>query len=123
PGMPPLLEKDNVYAAARANKMSDAVKGVPDRVYVPNSGSNTVDVIDPKTFKIIGHFAVGREPQHVVPSYDLKTLWVASDLGDSLTHIDPATGSKLHTLSVIDPYDLYITPDSNFAMLLAQRKR
>ena len=52
---------------------------------MPNSGSNTVDVIDPQTFKIIDHFAVGKQPQHVVPSYDLKTLWVLNDLGDSVT--------------------------------------
>ena len=40
-------------------------------------------MIDPKTFKIIDHFEVGRQPQHVTPSYDLKTLWVLNDLGDS----------------------------------------
>ena len=123
PGMPPLLEHDNVYAADRANKMSDSVRGFPDRVYVPNSGSNTVDVIDPATFKIVDHFAVGRQPQHVVPSYDLKTLWVANDLGDSLTHIDPATGRKLETLKVLDPYNMYYTPDGKFAVVVAERLR
>ena len=123
PGMPPLLERDNIYAADRANKMSDNVRGFPNLIYVPNSGSNTVDVIDPKTFKIINHFAVGREPQHVVPSYDLKTLWVASDLGDSLTRIDPATGQKLETVPVMDPYNMYYTPDGKFALVVAERLR
>jgi YVTN family beta-propeller protein len=123
PGMPPLLEHDNVYAANRADKMSDSVRGFPNLIYVPNSGSNTVDVIDPATFKIIDHFAVGREPQHVVPSYDLKTLWVASDLGDSLTHIDPATGKKLETIKVLDPYNMYYTPDGKFAIVVAERLR
>jgi YVTN family beta-propeller protein len=123
PGMPPLVERDNVYAADRANKLSDSVRGFPDLIYVPNSGSNTVDVIDPKTFKIINHFAVGREPQHVVPSYDLKTLWVASDLGDSLTRIDPATGKKLETVPVMDPYNMYYTPDGKFALVVAERLR
>jgi YVTN family beta-propeller protein len=56
---------------------------------VPNSGSNTVDVIDPATFQIVGHFSVGKQPQHVTPSYDLKTLWVNNDQGNSLTPIDP----------------------------------
>ena len=45
------------------------MKDYPSRVYVPNSGSNTVDVIDPATYKIIDHFRVGRQPQHVTPSY------------------------------------------------------
>ena len=35
-------------------------QGLPPRVYVPNSESNTVDVIDPRTYKVIDHFAVGR---------------------------------------------------------------
>ena len=48
-------------------------------VYVPNSGSNTVDVIDPTTYKIVEHFTVGGLPQHVVPAYDLKTLYVTND--------------------------------------------
>jgi YVTN family beta-propeller protein len=90
-------------------------------VYVPNSGDNTVDVIDPKTFKIIDHFAVGREPQHVTPSYDLKSLWVLSDLGDSVTHIDPSTGKKGETMHVDDPYNMYYTPDGKFAIVVAER--
>ena len=121
--MPPLLDPHNVYAANQPDKMSEAVRGFPDRVYVPNSGSNTVDVIDPRTFKIIGHFDVGREPQHVVPSYDLKTLWVASDLGDSLTHINPATGEKLETVKVMDPYNMYYTPDGKFAIVVAEAEK
>ena len=103
--------------------MSDAVKAFPDRVYVPNSGDNAVDVIDPHTFTIIDHFAVGMQPQHVVPSYDLKTLWVVNDLDDSLTRIDPATGRKLGTVKVEDPYNLYYTPDGRHAIVVAERLR
>src|SRR5437867_2444684 len=83
PGMPPLVDPRNVYAAVRPGNLSQVVSGFPERVYVPNSGSDTVDVIDPQTFKIIDHFAVGKQPQHVVPSYDLKTLWVLNDQGNS----------------------------------------
>jgi YVTN family beta-propeller protein len=68
PGMPPLIEPRDVYAAARPGNLSPVVKGFPERIYVPNSGRNTVDVIDPHTFKIVDHFAVGRQPQHVTPS-------------------------------------------------------
>src|SRR5712692_734527 len=87
PGMPPLLDPQDVYAANRPGNLSSAVRGFPERIYVPNSGRNTVDVIDPHTFKIIDHFTVGTQPQHVVPSYDLKTLWVLNDLNDTLTRI------------------------------------
>src|SRR3954468_10489316 len=123
PGMPPLVDKNDVYAGARAGNVSPVVKGFPDRVYVPNSGSNTIDVIDPHTCKIINHFDVGKQPQHVVPSYDLKTLWVLNDLGDSLTKIDPATGEKKETIPVVDPYNMYYTPDGKYAIVVAEAKR
>jgi YVTN family beta-propeller protein len=96
------------------------VQDDPSRIYVPNSGSNTVDVIDPATFKIIEHFPVGKQPQHVVPSYDLKRLWVLNDLGDSLTAIDPKTGQKGETIPVQDPYNMYYTPDGKYAIVVAE---
>ena len=123
PGMPPPLDARDVYAAGRPGNVSPSVRDFPDRVYVPNSGHNTVDVIDPHTFKIVDHFDVGREPQHITPSYDLKTLWVLSDLGDSLTRIDPATGRKLDTVDVKDPYNMYYTPDGRYAIVVAERMR
>jgi YVTN family beta-propeller protein len=120
-GMPPLLDPHDVYAATRPGQLSPAVTGFPERVYVPNSGGNTVDVIDPHTFKIIDQFPVGRQPQHITPSYDLKTLWVLNDLGDSLTRIDPATGHALNTIDVKDPYNMYYTPDGRYAIVVAER--
>src|SRR5262249_26630954 len=75
PGMPPILEPNDIYAADRPGNLSPVVKGFPNRVYVPNTESNTVTVIDPATYKVIETFRVGRLPQHVTPSYDLKTLW------------------------------------------------
>src|SRR5262245_60595976 len=123
PGMPPLLDPNDVYAGAHVGNISSAVKDFPARVYVPNSVSNTVDVIDPKTFKVIASFPVGKQPQHVVPSYDLKTLWVLNDLGDSLTKIDPATGEKKETIRVADPYNMYYTPDGKYSIVVAEAKR
>jgi len=75
-GVPPPLDPTDVYAADRPGMLSPVVRRFPSRVYVPNSESNTVSVIDPHTYKVIGQFPVGTLPQHVVPSYDLKTLWV-----------------------------------------------
>jgi len=121
PGMPPVVDPADIYSETRAGHLSPVVKGFPELVYVPNSGSGTVDVIDPHTFKIVNHFKVGRQPQHVTPSYDLKTLWVLSDLGDSLTEIDPATGKKGKTVKVKDPYNMYYTPDGKYAIVVAER--
>jgi YVTN family beta-propeller protein len=123
PGMPALLDPRDVYAAARPGQLSAPARGAVSRVYVPNSRSGSVDVIDPATYKIVDHFKVGREPQHVTPSYDLKTLWVLADKGDSLTRIDPVTGHAEQTMHVEDPYNMYYTPDGRFAIVVAERKR
>jgi YVTN family beta-propeller protein len=92
-------------------------------IYVPNAGSNTVDEIDPKTFAIVRHFAVGTLPQHVVPSYDLRTLWVTNDEGNSLTALNPVNGAPERTVPVLDPYNLYFTPDGRYAIVMAERMR
>jgi len=90
---------------------------------VPNSRSDTVDVIDPHTYKAVGYFRVGALPQHVTPSYDLKTLWVGNDLGNSLTPIDPRTGKPGRPVPVADPYNLYFTPDGRYAIVVAEARR
>jgi YVTN family beta-propeller protein len=114
---------NNIYSETGAGNLSAAVRNFPERIYVPNSGSNSVDVIDPKTFRVVDHFRVGRQPQHVTPSYDLKSLWVLNDLGDSLTRIDPKTGAKQETIPVKDPYNMYYTPDGKYAIVVAEREK
>jgi YVTN family beta-propeller protein len=123
PGMPAVDNPNDIYSADRPGKLSSVVKGFPSYVYVPNSKSNTVSIINPTTFKVIRSFPVGREPQHVVPSWDLKKLWVAQDLQDQLTLIDPATGKKGETIHVDDPYNLYYTPDGKYAIICAEREK
>ena len=120
-GVPPLLNPHDVYAADRPGMLAAAVRGFPARIYVPNSKSNTVSVIDPRTYKVIDQFPVGELPQHVTPSYDLKTLWVDNDQGNSLTPIDPATGRPGKPVPVTDPYNLYFTPDGRYAIVVAER--
>jgi DNA-binding beta-propeller fold protein YncE len=111
----------NVYAADRVGNFSPAVRHALPYVYVPNSSSGTVDVIDQRTFKVVEHFAVGALPQHVVPGWDLKTLYVTNDLGNTLTPINPNTGKPGHTIPVDDPYNMYFTPDGHNAIVVAER--
>ncbi|GAC1321057.1 MAG: hypothetical protein NVSMB25_14240 [Thermoleophilaceae bacterium] len=122
-GMPPPLDPSDAYAADRPGALSATVRGFPARVYVPNSESATVDVIDQRTFRIVDHFPTGALPQHVTPSYDLKTLWVDNDLGNTLTPIDPATGRRRRSVAVEDPYNLYFTPDGRYGIVVAERLR
>jgi YVTN family beta-propeller protein len=109
----------NVYAHDRVLS-SVAARALP-RIYVPNSQSNTVDVINPSTFKVVDQFAVGGLPQHVVPAWDLKTLYVTNDTGNSLTPINPRTGKPGREIGVADPYNMYFTPNGRFAIVVAER--
>ncbi|MCJ1680877.1 YncE family protein [Streptomyces sp. APSN-46.1] len=122
-GMPPLLDPHDVYAADRPNKLSPVVKDFPSRVYVPNTTSNTVSVIDPATYEVIDTIPVGVQPQHVVPSWDMKTLWVNNNRGHTLTPIDPATGEAGEPVEVHDPYNLYFTPNGKYAVVMASMDR
>jgi YVTN family beta-propeller protein len=114
------LAGEDIYAADRPNELSPVVRNFPSRVYVPNSESASVDVIDPATYKVVDHFKVGRLPQHIVPSYDLKTLYVLDDQGYALTRIDPATAKLEGSVPVDDPYNLYFTPDGSEAIVVAE---
>jgi DNA-binding beta-propeller fold protein YncE len=114
-------ETVNVYRADAAGAFSPQVHGDPALVYVPNSMSNTVDVISQRTLKIVGQFPTGELPQHVTPAWDLKTLYVDNDLGNTLTPIDPRTGRPGRPIPVEDPYNLYFTPDGRFAIVVAER--
>jgi DNA-binding beta-propeller fold protein YncE len=113
----------DVYAADRPGKLSPVVRHDPPRIYVPNSKSNTVDVIDQRSFRIVDHFATGALPQHVTPSWNLRRLWVTNDEGNSLTPINPRTGRHGKPVPVDDPYNLYFTPDGRYAIVVAERLR
>jgi len=123
PGMPPVLDPADVYAADRPGRLSPVVRDFPSRVYVPNTNSNTVSVIDPTTYRVIETIPVGVQPQHVVPSWDLRTLWVNNDRGNTLTPIDPRTGRAGKPVDVHDPYNLYFTPNGKYAIVMASLDR
>ena len=124
PGMPPVVDPGNLYGEAAASKLSAAAAGALPRVYVPNLRSNDVYVIDPATRTVVDRFRVGINPQHVVPSYDLRTLWVTNNAegrtDGSLTPIDPTTGKPGKAIPVDDPYNLYFTPDGRSAIVVAE---
>lgn len=113
----------NVYAATAPSDLSAVARRAKSLVYVPNSESDTVDVIDPRTYRVIRSFRTTATPQHVVPSWDLKTLWVNESSGSHLTAIDPTTGRPIRRVAVDDPYNLYFTPNGRSAFVMAERLR
>jgi len=124
PGMPAVVDPKNLYSEIRSDNLSPVVAKHLQRVYVPNRTSNDVWVIDPATLKVIDKFKVGINPQHVVPSWDLKTLWVNNNAegrpDGSVTPIDPLTGKPGKSVAVDDPYNMYFTPDGRSAIVVAE---
>ena len=112
----------NVYAHAGAGMLNAVTRRARPLVYVPNLGNNSVDVIDPKTYKIVNSFPVPAQPQHVVPSWDMTTLWVNDNKGNMLTPINPATGRPGRSVPVDDPYNLYFSPDGRHAIVMAEAR-
>jgi YVTN family beta-propeller protein len=127
PGMPPVVNAANLYSETAPGKLSPNVSGALERVYVPNRRSNDVYVIDPATMKVVDRFRVGVNPQHVVPSWDLKTLWVTNNAegrtDGTLTPIDPKTGKPGKDVVVDDPYNMYYTPDGKSAIVVAEARK
>ncbi|OGA03550.1 MAG: hypothetical protein A2W68_00280 [Betaproteobacteria bacterium RIFCSPLOWO2_02_64_14] len=127
PGMPSVVDPSNLYSETAAGKVRPDVARALQRVYVPNRRSNDISVIDPETMKVVDRFAVGFNPQHVVPSWDLKTLWVTNNAerrtDGSLTPIDPITGKPGKSIEVDDPYNMYFTPDGRSAIIVAEARK
>jgi YVTN family beta-propeller protein len=118
----PAAPVEDVYGHAGPGMLTGATRAAAALVYVPNTMSNTVDVIDPSTYKVVRSFPVPALPQHVVPSWDMKVLWVNDNSGNALTPIDPRTGRPGRSVPVDDPYNLYFSPDGKHAMVMAEAR-
>jgi YVTN family beta-propeller protein len=125
--MPPSPDPKNIYSEIGSDKMSPAVAGHRELVYVPHVQSNDVYVIDPRTLTVIDKFKVGLNPQHVVPSWDLRTLWVTNNAErttkGTLTPIDPKTGKPGADILVHDPYNMYFSPDGVHAIVVEEAEK
>ncbi len=125
--MPPTPDPHNLYSETTAGKLSPAVAGHLARIYVPNRQSDDVTVIDPATMKVVDRFKAGINPQHIVPSWDLQTLWVTNNAegrtDGTLTPIDPKTGKPGRNIVVDDPYNMYFTPDGASAIVVAEARK
>ena len=115
----------NVYSAAGANEFSPAVAGARPLVYVPAAqpgAAGTVDVIDQTTMTVVSSFRSGSLSQHVVPSWDLRTLYVTASAANQLVPIDPTTAQPGRPIPVTRPYNLYFVPDGSRAVVQAEEK-
>jgi YVTN family beta-propeller protein len=111
-------DSTDVYAHTKVLR-SDVATDL-SRVYVPSGLSNVVTIIDPSTRKVVGSIRSEGTPQHIVPSYDLRTLWILNNKGDTVVPIDAHTGRVGNPIPVADPYNMYFTPDGSAAVVVAE---
>lgn len=91
-------------------------------IFVLNSKSASVSVVDPVTWKETQRFNTGKEPHHLYLTPDEKSLVIANALGDSLTFVDPKTAVVQRTLrGILDPYHLRFSPDMKWLVIVGNR--
>ena len=105
-----------LLAAAQAHAtvaQSNAVQS--NVVVVLNSRDATVQLLDQATYKSLQTIAVGKEPHHLMPTPDNKSLIVASSMGNELLFLDPKSGQVQRRIKdIVDPYQIGFTPDQKW---------
>ena len=78
------------------------------RVFVVNTPSDTVDVIDAKSRKITRRIDVGIDPVSLAIRPDGRELWVANHVSDSVSVIDinPKSRTYLRVVDTVQDFDL-----------------
>ena len=78
------------------------------RVFVANTPSDTVDVIDAKSRKITRRIDVGIDPVSLAIRPDGRELWVANHVSDSVSIIDinPKSRTYLRVVDTVQDFDL-----------------
>jgi DNA-binding beta-propeller fold protein YncE len=114
----------DVYAHTSVGSLTTVTRQAKYLLYVPQSAGRGVTVIDPATHSVVGYYPTGLDPQHVVPSYDLKTLWSTNDLANTVTPFDPKTGKpRGPAVAVDDPYNMYFLPGGHEAMVVQEQRQ
>jgi YVTN family beta-propeller protein len=124
PSLPRLVAQPprlNIYSHTLAGMFAPVARRAKYLVYAPDSQGDGVYVISPRTYRVIRYIPTGRQVQHVVPAWDLRTLYATNDLSNSLTPINPQSGRRAGpNILVTDPYNMYFTPDGRHALVVEE---
>jgi len=109
---------DSVIATVTVGSDPDdiAVDPLTNRVYIPNTGSNSVTVIDGTTNSdaVIDTINVGLSPQSVNLSQIANKLYVVNEFGGTLSIIDLGSNSVVATVPIgTEPNNLDIDEVAN----------
>lgn len=91
-------------------------------VVVLNSRDASVSLLDQVSHKELGTISVGKEPHHLMPTPDNKSLIVGSAMGNELILLDPKTGQvQSRVKDIMDPYQIGFSPDQKWFVANALR--
>ena len=92
-----------------------------DSVIVLNSLSNSISLIDPKTYKETGRVAIGKQPHHMMATPDDDALLIGNTASNELVYLDRKTGAVTHRMPMLDPYQMAFSPDRKWFVTTALR--
>jgi YVTN family beta-propeller protein len=89
-------------------------------LFVTNTKSDSISVIDTTTFEVVGTIPLGRgKPNRVVFHPDGKTAWVVYDKSRDLGVVDAEARKLVRRLKIGgNPYNLGFTPDGRHLLVL-----
>jgi YVTN family beta-propeller protein len=89
-------------------------------LFVTNTKSDSISVIDTTTFEVVATIPLGRgKPNRVVFHPDGKTAWVVYDKSHDLGVVDAETRKLVRRLKIGgNPYNLNFTPDGRHLLVL-----
>lgn len=103
-----------IFATSALGARDGLAAGV---AFVVNSASASISVIDMSTRRELRRIPTLREPHHLMPSPDGKSLLVGDTTGNQMLFLDPATGEVQRRVAVADPYQLGFSPDGKFLVV------
>ena len=87
-------------------------------VYISNTGSDEVWVVDMDSEAVVAVVSVGNDPRGIDIAPDNSRVYVANRFGNSVSVIDTATNSVVKTIDLdavtaTEPYDVVVSPDGS----------
>ncbi len=87
-----------------------------------NSADGTISLIDTETYAVTGKANVCKEPHHLMPTPDDKSVIVACAASNQLVFFDPHTGQEQKRIrNISDPYQLGYSPNRKWFVATSLR--
>jgi hypothetical protein len=87
-----------------------------------NSADGTISLIDTETYEVTGKATVCKEPHHLMPTPDDKSVIVACAAANQLVFFDPVSGREQKRIrDISDPYQLGYSPDRKWFVATSLR--